>query len=117
MKTLIVGAGVIGSFNAARLKEGEQEVTLLARGRRLADLREYGLVLKNPHHHPGPSSGPARSHGWGTNRGAGGIVVQPLEFLPNLRSGRKINIQLTVHSGRGRCASGKGAVIHGHCNH
>ena len=47
MKTLIVGAGVIGSFNAARLKDAGKDVTLLARGRRLADLREYGVVLED----------------------------------------------------------------------
>jgi ketopantoate reductase len=46
MKTLILGAGVIGSFNAARLRAAGQDVTLLARGRRLADLREYGIVLE-----------------------------------------------------------------------
>ena len=47
MKTLILGAGVIGSFNAARLAEAGKDVTLLARGRRLADLREHGVVLEN----------------------------------------------------------------------
>jgi len=47
MKTLIIGAGVIGSFNAARLKEAGQDVTLLARGRRLADLQEHGVVLED----------------------------------------------------------------------
>jgi 2-dehydropantoate 2-reductase len=47
MRILVVGAGVIGSFNAARLKDGGQDVTLLARGRRLADLREHGVVLEN----------------------------------------------------------------------
>jgi len=47
VKVLIVGAGVIGSFNAARLKEAGQDVTLLARGRRLADLREHGVVLED----------------------------------------------------------------------
>jgi len=47
MKTLIVGAGVIGSFNAARLTEAGQDVTLLARRRRLADLREHGVVLED----------------------------------------------------------------------
>jgi 2-dehydropantoate 2-reductase len=46
-KVLIVGAGVIGSFNAARLKEAGKDVTLLARGRRLADLREHGVVLED----------------------------------------------------------------------
>ena len=40
MRILVVGAGVIGSFNAARLAEGGHDVTLLARGRRLEELRE-----------------------------------------------------------------------------
>ena len=47
MKVLIIGAGVIGSFNAARLKQGGVDVTLLARGRRLADLREHDVVLED----------------------------------------------------------------------
>ncbi len=47
MRVLILGAGVIGSFNAARLTEAGQDVTLLARGRRLADLRQYGVVLED----------------------------------------------------------------------
>jgi len=47
MRTLIIGAGVIGSFNAARLKDAGQDVTLLARGRRLAELLEHGVVLED----------------------------------------------------------------------
>jgi len=47
MRTLMLGAGVIGSFNAARLKEAGQDITLLARGRRLQDLREQGVVLED----------------------------------------------------------------------
>ncbi len=47
MRILILGAGVIGSFNAARLREAGQDVTLLARGRRLEDLREHGVVLED----------------------------------------------------------------------
>src|SRR5512145_2455809 len=46
-KVLMVGAGVIGSFNAARLKDVGIDVTLLARGQRLADLREHGIVLED----------------------------------------------------------------------
>jgi 2-dehydropantoate 2-reductase len=46
-KVLIVGAGVIGSFNAARLKDAGKDVTLLARGRRLEDLREHGVMLED----------------------------------------------------------------------
>jgi ketopantoate reductase len=37
MRVPVVGAGVIGNFNAARLKEAGQDVTRLARGRRLAE--------------------------------------------------------------------------------
>ena len=47
MKILVYGAGAIGSFNAARLKDGGHDVTLLARGRRLRELQEHGLVLEN----------------------------------------------------------------------
>lgn len=47
MKILTVGAGVIGSFNPARLTDAGQDVNLLARGRRLADLREHGIVLED----------------------------------------------------------------------
>ena len=47
MKILILGAGVVGSFNAARLKEAGHDVSLLARGRRLVDLREQGVVLED----------------------------------------------------------------------
>ncbi len=42
-----MGAGVIGSFNAARMADAGLDVTLLARGRRLADLREHGVVLED----------------------------------------------------------------------
>jgi len=47
VKTLVFGAGVIGSFNAAMLKRGGVDVTLLARGERLVSLREHGVVLTN----------------------------------------------------------------------
>ncbi len=47
MKVLVVGAGVIGSFNAARLGRGGVDVTLLARGERLALLDEHGVVLED----------------------------------------------------------------------
>ena len=47
MKILVYGAGVLGSLYAARLQESRQEVSLLARGQRLADLREHGIVLED----------------------------------------------------------------------
>jgi 2-dehydropantoate 2-reductase len=45
MKILVYGAGPLGSLFAARLQEGGHDVALLARGQRLADLREFGVVL------------------------------------------------------------------------
>jgi 2-dehydropantoate 2-reductase len=46
MNVLVVGARVIGSFNAARLKEAGHDVSLLARTR-LEELREHGVVLEH----------------------------------------------------------------------
>jgi 2-dehydropantoate 2-reductase len=45
MKILVYGAGPLGSLFAARLQEGGHDVSLLTRGQRLADLREFGVVL------------------------------------------------------------------------
>jgi 2-dehydropantoate 2-reductase len=45
MKILVYGAGVIGSLLAARLYEAGHDVSLLARGERLAALREHGIQL------------------------------------------------------------------------
>lgn len=42
---LVYGAGPLGSLFAARLHEVGHNVSLLARGQRLKDLREYGIVL------------------------------------------------------------------------
>jgi 2-dehydropantoate 2-reductase len=46
-KILVYGAGPLGSLFAAQLQEGGNDVSLLARGQRLADLREHGIVLKD----------------------------------------------------------------------
>ncbi len=48
MKILIYGAGVIGSIFAAKLSLSGQDVTVLARGKRLEELRRSGVVLRNP---------------------------------------------------------------------
>ncbi len=48
MKILFYGAGVLGSLYAARLSQAGQDVTMLARGQRLADLRQYGIVIEDP---------------------------------------------------------------------
>jgi 2-dehydropantoate 2-reductase len=45
MNILIYGAGVIGTVYAARLQESGQRVTVLARGRRLAEIRGRGLEV------------------------------------------------------------------------
>ncbi len=45
MKILVFGAGPLGSLFTARLLEAGHDVSLLARGQRLADLRKFGLVL------------------------------------------------------------------------
>ena len=48
MKFLIYGAGVIGSIFAAKLSLSGQDVTVLARGKRLDEFRSKGVVLNNP---------------------------------------------------------------------
>jgi len=45
MKILVYGAGPLGSLFASRLHEAGHEVALLARGQRMLDLREHGIVL------------------------------------------------------------------------
>src|SRR3984957_16375137 len=47
MRILVVGAGVIGSVYAGKLLEAGHEVVMLARGRRLSDLKAHGLVLED----------------------------------------------------------------------
>jgi 2-dehydropantoate 2-reductase len=47
MKILFYGAGVMGSLYAARLKESGQDVSILARGQRLANIREHGIILED----------------------------------------------------------------------
>ncbi len=47
MDILVFGAGVLGTLYASRLQEAGHCVSLLARGARLAELREHGIVLEN----------------------------------------------------------------------
>ena len=49
VKTLVYGAGPLGSLYAARLYQAGVDVSILARGQRLADLREYGVILEGSH--------------------------------------------------------------------
>jgi len=47
MNILVYGAGVLGSLYAARLQFVGNRVSILARGKRLADLREHGIILQD----------------------------------------------------------------------
>lgn len=47
MKILIYGAGVIGSMFAYKLKTGGVDTTILARGKRLNDIKQYGLNIED----------------------------------------------------------------------
>lgn len=44
-KILVIGAGVLGSLYAGKLARAGYQVALLARGKRLAELRAQGLIL------------------------------------------------------------------------
>jgi 2-dehydropantoate 2-reductase len=44
-KILVYGTGPLGSLFAARLQQGGNDVSILARGQRLAELREHGVVV------------------------------------------------------------------------
>jgi len=44
-KVLVIGAGPLGSVLAARLFQGGQNVAILARGERLLQIREHGILL------------------------------------------------------------------------
>ncbi len=47
-RILVIGAGVNGSVCAAGLQRAGANVTVLARGRRYAELSEQGIVIENP---------------------------------------------------------------------
>jgi 2-dehydropantoate 2-reductase len=49
MRILVYPAGVQGSLYGARLKEAGQDVAILARGKRLAELRARGVILVDLH--------------------------------------------------------------------
>ncbi|BCN30902.1 ketopantoate reductase family protein [Anaeromicropila herbilytica] len=51
MKILIYGAGVIGSIFAGKLAQAKNDVTVLARGKRLEEIKKDGIVLTNPKTH------------------------------------------------------------------
>jgi ketopantoate reductase len=67
MKLLVYGAGVLGSLFAARMHEAGHDVSLLARGERLAALRRHGVQLAEETARP---SGGYRCR-WSSTRPAG----------------------------------------------
>jgi len=48
MKILIYGAGVIGSIFAGKIAKKGYNLTILARGDRYREIKENGIILKNP---------------------------------------------------------------------
>lgn len=48
MKIAVVGVGGLGGYIGGRLAQSGQEVTFLARGERLAALRQNGLQVRSP---------------------------------------------------------------------
>ena len=46
MRILVYGAGVQGSVFAASLHRAGHDAKILARGQRLADIRDHGIVLE-----------------------------------------------------------------------
>jgi len=50
-RILVIGAGVNGSVCAERLFERGVDVTVLARGKRLAEIQSNGIVIENPFSH------------------------------------------------------------------
>ena len=48
IRILVIGAGVNGSVIAERLFERGVDVTVLARGKRLAEIESNGIVIQNP---------------------------------------------------------------------
>lgn len=48
MRILILGAGAIGGYIGGRLIQAGSEVVFIARGQRLEQLKNTGLVIKSP---------------------------------------------------------------------
>src|SRR5262249_34015765 len=47
VKVLVYGVGVIGTLYGGKLADAGHSVTVVARGQRLADIRQHGLVLED----------------------------------------------------------------------
>lgn len=47
LRIVVIGGGVIGSVYAAWLQQDGHQVSMLARGQRLAEVREHGLVVED----------------------------------------------------------------------
>ena len=47
MKTLIFGAGVIGSYFATKLAQSNKDVTILARGKKYRNIKAQGVLMED----------------------------------------------------------------------
>ncbi len=47
MRVLVFGAGVLGSYYAAKLADAGVDVTVLARGKKMSLIQEHGIILEN----------------------------------------------------------------------
>lgn len=47
MKFLIFGAGVLGSYYASKFYAANMDISILARGQRLVDIKKYGIIIDN----------------------------------------------------------------------
>ncbi len=111
-KILVYGSGPLGSLFAARLQQGGNDVSILARGQRLAELREHGIVLvdvqtKERDRHPG--EGRRRA---GARRrlrsGAGHHAQEPRAADPARAGGEPAHAQRPVPDEQRRRARGAG---------
>jgi len=103
MRILVYGAGVLGSLYAARLHDADQDVTILARGERLAAL-ERGAAIRERAHAPA-----RRAVAMADLRGDGAPLVRNLAARPvHLRRRERAALERVARRS-GRAAG----VVHG----
>jgi ketopantoate reductase len=95
MKILIIGAGPLGSIFAVRLYQAGRDVSLLARGSRLEELRQHGVVLENSVTGQQESARVPLVESFGPSDDYDLVMVvmrknQALELLPLLAANRRV---------------------------
>ena len=112
-RILVYGAGPLGSLFAARLLEAGHEVSLLSRGQRLADLREYGVVLVDTETGVETTAHPRIVDSLGAHEAYDLILVimrknQALQILPTLAANDASPLILFLMNN----AAGPGELVH-----